>query len=106
MRKRASIAFIAYAIASGAAWAGTTAGGVPNHAGVNKDCVASVFGYVADGAAPLKGQERFDYLKKRLVTSPESAVKPFVNFVAIGKSQSASDEPADLPQCTGAAYLR
>lgn len=106
MRKRASIAFIAYVIASGAAWAGTTAGGVPNHPGVNKDCVASVFGYVADGSASLKEKERFDFMKNRLVSGSDSVVGPFVDFVAIGKPQSASNDPGDRPQCAGAAYLR
>lgn len=95
---------LAGAVTAGSSWAGPTTG--ENHSGVNKDCVARVFGYVADGAAPLKGQARFDHFKKRLVTDPESAVRPFINFVPIGGKQKASDDPSALPECSGDAYLR
>lgn len=105
MKMWAFVIVLAGAVSAGSSWAGPTAMG-EDHSGVNKECVANVFGYVADGSAPLKGQARFDHFKKRLVTDPESAVRPFIDFVAIGGKPKASDDPSALPECSGDAHLQ
>ena len=87
------------------AMAGTTSGEFVDQTAVDKDCVASVFSYVAEDAAPLRGQARFDHFKKRNVEPAEAAERPFVNFVAIGSKHKTDVDPQALPQCGSSAQL-
>ena len=87
------------------AHAGPTTGEIADQASVDKDCVASVFSYVADGSGPLRGQARFDHFKKRNEEPADDAERPFVNFVAIGSRHKTDVDPQALPQCGSSAQL-
>lgn len=82
--------------------AGREAGDL-NVAGVNKDCVDRVFGLGANSTAPMRGQERFDHFKKRMVTEPGLMDRPFRKFVAIGGKSTLDGDPPALPQCGATA---
>lgn len=89
----------------GTAIAGPTSGEIVEQSSVDKDCVASVFSYVADGSGPLRGQARFDHFKTRNVQPEEGGDPPFVNFVAIGSRHKTDVDPQALPQCGSSAQL-
>lgn len=89
----------------GGVQAGQTSGDIDQVAGVNKDCVAEVFGYVAEGKAPVRGQARFDHFKKRFVTEPDLLGQRNPKFVAIGGKRGGNSDVSALPQCGNAAGL-
>jgi len=100
----ATVALVALAV--GSAHGGTTVGDLDDVAAVDKNCVAQVFGYVSEGRAPVRGQERFDHFKKRYATEIDSRSGPFVSFIVIGGDRSQGDDAAALPQCGRSADLR